>query len=64
MPLSHPASLPSQSNSEPGGQPPSTAAASVQHPPVDEICRILARVLSRLQANQSPDPTPATGDAS
>jgi hypothetical protein len=63
MPLTHP-SLLSQNNSERGGQPPSTPAASVQHPPVDEICRILARVLSRIQASQTPDPTPAAGDAS
>jgi hypothetical protein len=64
MPLSHPSSLPSQNGSEPCGPPPSTAAASVQHPPVDEICRILARVLSRVQASPPPDPTPAAGDAS
>jgi hypothetical protein len=63
MPLTHP-SLPSQNGSEPGSPPPSTAAATVQHPPVDEICRILARVLSRIQASQSPDPTPAAGEAS
>jgi hypothetical protein len=63
MPLTHP-SRPSQHDPAPGSQPSSTPAASVQHPPVDEICRILARVLSRIQASPPPDPTPAAGDAS
>lgn len=33
-----------------------------QLPPVDEVCRILARVLTRVQASQQADATPLAGD--
>jgi hypothetical protein len=63
MTLTQP-STPVQNNSEHSTQDRTPHSPSAQLPPVDEVCRILARVLTRIQAGQPSDATPATGASS
>jgi hypothetical protein len=55
-------STPVRNNSEHPVQDRAPHSPSAQLPPVDEVCRILARVLTRIQAGQPSDAALTEGE--